>query len=86
MALASAESNRSLDGGRGSRRVPGGGYVAFGAILLGQFLIFPNWILLVYLVLGIAVFHRQVLREEAYLRQHYGPAYADYCGRVRRYL
>lgn len=61
-------------------------YVAFGAILLGQFLIFSNWILLVYLVLGIAVFHRQVLREETYLRQHYGSAYADYCSRVRRYV
>ena len=61
-------------------------YVAFGAILTGQFLIFPNWILLIYLVLGVAVFHRQVLREEAYLRQHYGPAYAEYTRRVRRYL
>ena len=61
-------------------------YVVFGAILTGQFLIFPNWILLIYLVLGVAVFHRQVLREEAYLRQHYGPAYAEYTRRVRRYL
>src|SRR5215217_4657741 len=28
-------------------------YVAFAAILLGQFLIFPNWILLVYALAGI---------------------------------
>lgn len=61
-------------------------YVAFGTILMGQFLIFPNWILLVYLVLGIAIFHRQVLREETYLRQHYGSSYDDYTRRVRRYL
>jgi protein-S-isoprenylcysteine O-methyltransferase Ste14 len=61
-------------------------YVAFGFILLGQFLVFPNWILLIYLVAGIGLFHRQVLREEAFLRQHYGQAYAAYCQRVRRYL
>ncbi len=61
-------------------------YVAFAFILLGQFLIFPNWILLVYLGAGIWLFHRQVLREEDYLKQHYGREYGEYCGRVRRYL
>src|SRR6266511_1555512 len=38
-------------------------YVAFGLVLLGQFLIFPNWILLVYMVAGFWLLHRQVLRE-----------------------
>ncbi|MGA2491169.1 MAG: isoprenylcysteine carboxylmethyltransferase family protein [Anaerolineales bacterium] len=61
-------------------------YVAFAFILLGQFLIFPNWILLVYLVAAIWLFHRQVLREENYLKKHYGEEYAEYCSRVRRYL
>lgn len=61
-------------------------YVAFAAILLGQFLIFPNWILLIYLVAGTWLFHRQVLREEEYLQQHYGKEYIDYSNRVRRYL
>ena len=61
-------------------------YAAFGFVLLGQFLVFPNWILLVYLVAGIWLFHRQVLREEAFLRNHYGQDYAAYCQRVRRYL
>jgi protein-S-isoprenylcysteine O-methyltransferase Ste14 len=61
-------------------------YVAFGLVLLGQFLVFSNWILLVYVVAGIALFHRQVLREEKYLLQHYGQEYSDYCHRVRRYL
>src|SRR5262249_33894248 len=59
-------------------------YVGFGCILLGQFLVFPNWILLVYLAAGIWLFHRQVLREEEFLRQHYGQEYAEYCNRVRR--
>ena len=61
-------------------------YVAFAFVLLGQFLVFPNWILLVYLAAGIWLFHRQVLREEEFLRQHYGQEYAEYCNRVRRYL
>ena len=61
-------------------------YVAFATILLGQFLIFSNWILLVYMVAGIWLFHRQVLREEEYLKQHYGEEYLEYCNRVRRYL
>ena len=61
-------------------------YAAFALILLGQFLIFSNWILLVFMVAGAWLFHRQVLLEEAYLQQHYGQEYAEYCRRVRRYL
>jgi protein-S-isoprenylcysteine O-methyltransferase Ste14 len=61
-------------------------YVALALILVGQFLIFPNWILLVYLAAAVALFHRQVLREEAFLKQHYGQAYLEYSQRVRRYL
>ena len=61
-------------------------YTAFGLILLGQFLIFPNWIILLYLFAGIWLFHRQVLREEDYLKKHYGKEYSDYRSRVRRYL
>jgi protein-S-isoprenylcysteine O-methyltransferase Ste14 len=61
-------------------------YVAFGFVLLGQFLLFSNWILLVYLIAAIWLFHRQILREEKYLRSHYGQPYSEYCDRVRRYL
>jgi protein-S-isoprenylcysteine O-methyltransferase Ste14 len=61
-------------------------YVAFGLVLLGQLLLFPNWITLIFLICGAAVIHRQVLREEQFLRRHYGHAYADYAGCVRRYL
>ena len=61
-------------------------YVVFAFILLGQFLVFPNWILLVYLLAAIWLFNRQVLLEEEYLKQHYGEAYAAYCRKVRRYL
>jgi protein-S-isoprenylcysteine O-methyltransferase Ste14 len=61
-------------------------YVAFALILLGQFLIFSNWILLIYLGAATWLFHRQVLREEEYLKQHYGREYLEYSNRVRRYL
>jgi protein-S-isoprenylcysteine O-methyltransferase Ste14 len=61
-------------------------YVAFAFILIGQFLIFSNWILLIYVLAGFWLFHRQVLREEEYLKTHYGEEYAQYCRRVRRYL
>ena len=61
-------------------------YVAFATVLLGEFLIFLNWIMLLYLVGAILLFHRQVLREEAYLQEQYGKDYLDYTTRVRRYL
>ncbi len=61
-------------------------YVAFALILLGQFLIHPNWIFLVYMGAAIWLFHRQVLREEDYLKKHYGTQYLEYCDHVRRYL
>jgi protein-S-isoprenylcysteine O-methyltransferase Ste14 len=61
-------------------------YVAFAFILIGQFFIFSNWILFVYICAAIWLFHRQVLLEEEYLKNHYGQEYADYCNRVRRYF
>lgn len=61
-------------------------YMAFFGVLIGQFLVFPNWVTLIYLIAGIWLIHRQVLREETFLQNHYGQEYADYSRRVRRYL
>jgi protein-S-isoprenylcysteine O-methyltransferase Ste14 len=61
-------------------------YVGFASIVLGQFLVFPNWILLVYVGAATWLFHRQVLLEEKFLRHHYGQEYLAYCDQVRRYL
>ena len=61
-------------------------YVAFGFVLLGEFLLLSNWILLLYLIVGIWLFQRQVLLEEAYMRKRYGQPYLEYCKQVRRYL
>lgn len=61
-------------------------YVAFWIILCGQFLVFSNWILLVFLAAATWLFHRQVLREEDFMKGFYGQAYAAYCQKVRRYI
>lgn len=61
-------------------------YVGFGLVLLGEFLVFPSWIPLIYLLAAVWLFNRQVLREETFMRGHYGQEYVDYCSRVRRYL
>lgn len=61
-------------------------YVAFGFVLTGEFLIQPSWIMLVYMLAGFALLHRQTLREEIFLREHYGAAFQTYAGHVRRYL
>jgi protein-S-isoprenylcysteine O-methyltransferase Ste14 len=61
-------------------------YVAFIMMATGQFLIFPNPIPLIYVGGAVWLIHRQILREEEFMRGHYGQAYADYCSRVRRYL
>jgi protein-S-isoprenylcysteine O-methyltransferase Ste14 len=61
-------------------------YLAFGLILSGEFLIFSNRILLIYLGAAVWLIHRQILREEAFLKQHYGQEYLEYCNRVRRYI
>jgi len=41
---------------------------------------------LVALAVATVLFHRQVLREEGFMRQQYGQEYAEYCRRVRRYV
>jgi protein-S-isoprenylcysteine O-methyltransferase Ste14 len=61
-------------------------YVAFGFFLMGQFLIFSNWIPLLYIGAVIWLFHHHVLPEEDYLKEHYGGEFIEYCSAVRWYL
>jgi protein-S-isoprenylcysteine O-methyltransferase Ste14 len=61
-------------------------YVSFASILIGQFCIFPNVILLLYVVVATWLFHRQILREEEFMKGHYGEEYREYCRHIRRYL
>ncbi|WP_168162537.1 phosphatidylethanolamine N-methyltransferase family domain-containing protein [Mycobacterium haemophilum] len=44
------------------------------------------WILLLYLAGATLLIHRQVLREEDFMRQRYGQEYLEYCSHVRRYI
>lgn len=61
-------------------------YVSFLTFFLGIFLSYPNFVFLFFLIAGFAAIHRQILREERFLKQHYGNAYLEYCKKVRRYL
>lgn len=61
-------------------------YTGFALILPGVFLLVPNWILLLYVVAGYWLFHRQIMLEEKTLRKIYGEEYINYCQKVRRYL
>jgi protein-S-isoprenylcysteine O-methyltransferase Ste14 len=42
------------------------------ALLLAMVLLFSNLIPLLYLAAATWLFHRQVLREEEFMRRHYG--------------
>ncbi|GLC81639.1 methyltransferase family protein [Lacrimispora brassicae] len=61
-------------------------YTAFGLVLIGIFLIIPNWIILIYVFAGIWLFNRQILLEEQSLKRIYGETYTVYCKKVRRFL
>lgn len=61
-------------------------YVGFMNFLLGQFLIFPSWFFLFFLLGGTWLMDRQIRREEIFMSQHYGEAFARYSKKVRRYL
>ena len=61
-------------------------YVSFAIMLIGQFLIFPSWILFVYIILSCSTFHKQVLKEESFLKQIFGKEFTAYSKKVRRYF
>jgi protein-S-isoprenylcysteine O-methyltransferase Ste14 len=61
-------------------------YLAFIAFFIGFFLIYPNITSSVLLVFLIAMAHRQILREEKFLKNHYGEEYEKYCKKVHRYI
>jgi protein-S-isoprenylcysteine O-methyltransferase Ste14 len=61
-------------------------YLAFITFFTGIFLAYPNIITLLFIILISLTIHRQILREEKFLKDHYGNEYDEYCGKVRRYL
>jgi protein-S-isoprenylcysteine O-methyltransferase Ste14 len=61
-------------------------YLAFISFFLGVFMAHSNIITSVFLILVIITIHRQILREEKFLKGHYGNEYFKYCKKVRRYI
>jgi protein-S-isoprenylcysteine O-methyltransferase Ste14 len=61
-------------------------YVGLMATLLGLFLIIPNALTLLVLVVGVILISIQVRLEERYLLESHGTAYTEYQRRVRRWL
>lgn len=61
-------------------------YVSFSIMFVGQFLIFPSWILLVYILVAALRLHIQVLKEEKFLLEQYGDVFNEYCKKVGRYF
>ena len=61
-------------------------YICFLMFFAGLFLIHRNIVIAVAIVLFALAIHRQVLREEKFLKSHYGAEYDDYCKKVRRYF
>jgi len=61
-------------------------YVCFLMFFTGLFLIHRNIVIAAAVVLSALAIHRQVLREERFLKSHYGADYDAYCRKVRRYL
>ena len=54
--------------------------------LAGIFLINGSLIFLIAAILGVLFLHFQILREEQFLREHYGDQYRRYSSRTSRYF
>jgi protein-S-isoprenylcysteine O-methyltransferase Ste14 len=62
-------------------------YVSFIFFFFGLMLVNMN-IASIVMLFGffIPIVHRQIIREEKFMKKHYGEQYVEYCERVRRYL
>ena len=61
-------------------------YIAFIAFFLGVFLSYPTIVTVFFLIFLTIMIHRQILREEKFLKNHYGKEYEEYSRNVRRYI
>jgi len=61
-------------------------YLGMLLLLAGLFLIHRNLLIVAAAAFFAAMIHRQILREETFLKENYGEEYSDYCGKVRRYI
>ena len=61
-------------------------YLAFMVFFTGIFIAYPNIITSVFLVFIVSIIHRQIIREEVFLKNHYGDEYLNYSKNTRRYI
>lgn len=61
-------------------------FLGFDLLYTGILLMYFNWILLVFTVLVIAIFHLQILEEEKFLETTFGDEYKEYKKETKRYL
>ena len=61
-------------------------YVGFIVFFIGFFVAYSNILSSVFLVIFIILVHRQILREEKFLKKHFGIEYEEYFKKVRRYI
>ena len=61
-------------------------YIGFIAFFTGIFAAYSNILVIVFLLFIILMIHRQIIREEKFLKEHYGIEYNEYCKKVRRYI
>ena len=61
-------------------------FLALNMIFLGFFLAIPNYIFLVFAIIGFVSVHLQVKEEEKFLIQHYKKDYLEYCKTTGRYF
>jgi len=61
-------------------------YISYFTMFLGLFLVRPGLVLLGFIIAVIAVFHRMVLKEEAFLLSRHGNEYKHYMESTGRYF
>ena len=61
-------------------------FLGFDLVYLGIFLMFFNWLLLLFSLFAMIMLHLQILQEEKFLPSIFGETYLRYKNQVRRYL
>jgi protein-S-isoprenylcysteine O-methyltransferase Ste14 len=61
-------------------------FLCYYLMFFGLFLVRPSLVLFMLVLATIAVFHRMVLKEEAYLHKKHGKAYEVYKQKTGRYI
>ncbi|WP_363313238.1 methyltransferase [uncultured Draconibacterium sp.] len=61
-------------------------FLSINLLFIGNCLLFPSAFFIAVAVLTLVVVHLFILKEERFMRQHYGLEYQKFCNQVRRYF